>query len=84
MTKQQKGVAKVEGHPGMMKDLDTGVIQNTNLQDRERYRIAKRTASNNVETQAELLKLKREVRELGSVKEELTELKGLLKQLLDK
>ena len=75
---------KVDGYPGMVKDTVTGVISNMNVNDRDRYRIARKTATNGVETQAELLKMKSEMKELKEVKEELNELKDLIKQLLDK
>ena len=75
---------KIDGHPGLTKDPQSGVIHNANRAERQAYRIAKKQANNGLETQAELLKLKREVRELGEVKEELKELKELLKDLLNK
>ena len=84
MMDNQDQFANVEGHPGLKKDTHTGVINNINIVDRERYRIAKKAASNNLETQSELLKLKRELKKVDEVKEELNELKDLIKQLLNK
>ena len=84
MDNQNNPIANIEGHPGLTKNLNTGVINNNNKKDRERYRIAKRTASNAVETQSELIKLKRDLAEFKEVREELNELKDLVKQLLNK
>ena len=64
---------KVEGHAGFLKDEDTGVITNNSQSAREKYRIEKQRA----------LKTEQNDVELQEVKQELSELKGLLKQLLN-
>ena len=75
---------KVEGHPNIYKDTETGVIVNRGQTDRERYRLAKQQARQTFEQRCELDELKHELDELKDVKEELNELKGLLKELLSK
>lgn len=75
---------KVEGHPGVYKDTDTGVIVNRGQTDRQRYRIAKQQARQTFEQRCEIDELKTELEDLKEVREELDELKGLLKELLSK
>jgi cell shape-determining protein MreC len=75
---------KVEGHPGIYKDIKTGVIVNRGQTDRERYRTAKRQARQTFEQGCEIEELKRDLEELKDVKEELSELKDLLRELLSK
>ena len=65
---------KIEGHQELFKDEDSGVIVNRSLVDRERYRLAKKTAQDNLESKQEISKLKNEV----------SEIKYLLQQLLRK
>ena len=65
---------KIEGHQELFKDEDSGVIVNRSLVDRERYRLAKKTAQDNLESEQEISKLKNEV----------SEIKYLLQQLLRK
>mgnify|MGYP007061973355 CR=1 FL=1 len=66
--------SKVEGHPSLVKDTDTGVIMNRENSDRTRYRTAKKQAIMNLDSQQEISRLS----------DELDEIKGLLKQLLVK
>ena len=75
---------KVEGHPDIYKDPNTGVIVNRGQTDRERYRRAKQQARQTFEQGCEIDELKRELDELKDVKEELSELKDLLRELLSK
>ena len=65
---------KIEGHQDLFKDEDSGVIINRSLVDRERYRLAKKNAKDNLESK----------QEISQLKEELSEIKYLLKQLLRK
>ena len=57
---------KVEGHDDLYKNMETGVILNRSSSDRDRYRIAKHQALQNLESQQEIQNLKNEV---GEIKE---------------
>ena len=63
---------KVEGHTNIYKDMDTGVITNHNTSDRDRYILAKQQAMKNINSQTELEELK----------EEMDEIKSLLRKLV--
>ena len=65
--------ARVEGYNNVLKDEQTGVITNNNSSDRDRYRLAKQQAEKNLESQEEI----------QSLKEEIGEIKDLLKQLIN-
>jgi len=65
---------KVEGHPNLVKDTDSGVIHNRESNDRDRYRTAKRQALMNLDSQTEIARLSSEI----------DEIKSLLKQLVNK
>ena len=64
---------RVEGYNNVFKDEYTGVITNNNNSDRERYRLAKEQAKKNMESQEDIKDLK----------EELNDIKTLLKQLIN-
>ena len=64
----------MDGYNGVFKDVNTGVITNNNNSDRERYRLAKEQARKNMESQDEIKELK----------EEVSEIKDLLRQLINK
>ena len=65
--------ARVEGYTNVFKDEESGVISNNNSSDRDRYRLAKQQAKKNMESQDEIKELK----------EELDEIKGLLRHLIN-
>lgn len=65
---------KVDGHDGLYKDPDTGVIVNRSSTDRERYKIAKMNALKQVESREEI----------DEMKKDISEIKSLLHQLLRK
>tara|TARA_Y100001937_G_C6948106_1_gene253385 strand:- start:313 stop:519 length:207 start_codon:yes stop_codon:yes gene_type:complete len=64
----------VEGHPNLYKDPETGVIVNRESSERARYRLAKEQAKMNRLNSAEL----------ETLRDEMDEIKSLLKQLLNK
>ena len=64
----------VEGHSHLYKDENSGVINNRSSSERERYRLAKRQALSQIEQKAEL----------DEMRDEISEIKDLLKQLLNK
>ena len=64
---------RVEGHQSLFKDSDSGVIVNREGSDRSRYQMAKQQALDNIESR----------RELSEVRQELDEIKTLLKRFLN-
>jgi len=64
---------RVEGHNSLLKDEYTGVITNNNNSERERYRLAKEQAKKNMESQDEIKEMK----------EEMSDIKDLLRQLIN-
>ena len=66
--------SRIDGHPNLYKDMETGVIVNRSNTDRERYRIAKQQSRSTMNTE----------QELSSLRDEIDEIKSLLKQLIDK
>ena len=64
---------RVDGHSSLYKDTDSGVIVNREDSDRSRYQTAKRQAHQNMESQ----------RELSEVREELNDIKEMLRMIMD-
>ena len=64
--------AKVEGHPNLVKDMGGHVLHNRDYSERNRYRAAKAAALDRIEDKAQIQMLR----------EELDELKDLMRQLL--
>ena len=65
--------AKVEGHVNIYKDTESGVIENKDNTERSRYRIARDQAKENLQSKFEIERLSNE----------LSEIKSLLKQLVN-
>ena len=65
---------RVDGHPNLYKDKESGVIVNRETTDRARYRLAKQQAQMNVDSQEEL----------SALRGEIDEIKSLLHQLINK
>ena len=65
---------RVEGHQGLYKDEETGVIINRSNSERDRYRISKEQSLKNIKSQDDI----------NDMKKELSEMKNLLKQFLRK
>ena len=76
--------SKVDGHNNLYKDDKTGVITNRETSERQRYRLAKQQALMNLSSQGEIAELKKELKDLSSLRDEMDEIKGLLHQLLNK
>ena len=64
----------VEGHPNLYKDSESGVIVNREDSERSRYRLARDQARMNQQNSLDLEELR----------DEMDEIKSLLKQLLNK
>ena len=64
----------VEGHPNLYKDSESGVIVNRETSDRSRYRLARDQARMNQQNSLDL----------DELRDEMDEIKSLLKQLLNK
>lgn len=62
---------KVEGHPGLVRDENTGAVLNTNEQEVEAARARKKA-------------WKEKQKELDELKEDVSELKDMMKQILEK
>ena len=75
---------KVEGHNGIYKDDESGIIDNRQSTERRRYRLAKQQARMSLESKDDISELKRELKDLSSLRDEMDEIKGLLHQLLNK
>ena len=76
--------SKVDGHNNLYKDNKTGVITNRETSERQRYRLAKQQALMNLSSRDEIADLKKELKDLSSLRDEMDEIKGLLHQLLNK
>ena len=75
---------KVEGHPNIFKDTETGVLVNRGSSDRARYRVAKHQSNQTFEQGCEIDELKRDLEDLKSLKSEMGEIKDLLREILNK
>ena len=62
----------IDGYSNLYKDEESGVIHNRSSSERDRYRIAKRNSLAHVEQKAEL----------DELRDEMSEIKSLLKQLI--
>lgn len=69
---------KVEGFPGLVKDTRTGIVVNTNTSEIEAAKERKRRKKEQRESQEEINKT------VVELKEEIGEIKNLLKQLIEK
>ena len=67
---------KVQGHDGLVRDSSTGAILNTNRGDYDNYMIVK----NNV--MARETEISRQAEEINNIKQDVSEIKDLLHQLL--
>ena len=65
---------RIEGHPNLFKDSDTGVITSRDEGERQKYRYAKHAAVDQLQQKHEIDKMK----------EELSDIKSLLHQILNK
>jgi endonuclease/exonuclease/phosphatase (EEP) superfamily protein YafD len=69
---------KVNGHEGLVRDAKSGAILNTSKEEYKNYMIARERA-----LQQKVL-IEQQQKEIQSLKSEFSEMKSLLKQLLEK
>lgn len=68
---------RVEGHTGFVKDNYSGAVVNTSKSDYQKY-IARRNAKNKDDE-----KIKKIEEEVGSLKNDLSEIKSMLSQIIN-
>ena len=68
---------KVEGHDGLVRDQNTGAILNTNSLDYDKY-VAQRDAKNVEHKKTENIE-----RDISTLRQELDEIKSLLRELVN-
>ena len=68
---------RVEGHTGFVKDNHSGAVVNTSKSDYQKY-IARRNAKNKDDE-----KIKKIEEEVGSLKNDLSEIKSMLSQIIN-
>ena len=76
--------SRVEGHPNLVKDPNSGVTDIRDNDERRKHKLAVKQAKLLHDSHAEISELKDELKELSGLKEEIDEIKDLLKQLLIK
>lgn len=69
-------IIDIEGHPGIVRDMSSGAIVNTNKTDYENYLVSKSRAKNLNE------KVSMQAAEIQSIKSDLDQIKQMLSQLL--
>lgn len=75
---------KVKDNPGLIKDMETNAILNVDKYAADEYIRQKNLINNNRKMQEELADLKDKMGELEVVKNDIGEIKNLLKELLSK
>jgi hypothetical protein len=68
--------AKVKDHDGLVRDLSSGAIINTNRSEYENYMKARERALNHD------LAIAQQAEELNNIKQDVSEIKGMLLQIL--
>ena len=69
-------IVDIEGRPGLVRDISTGAIVNTNRVDYDNY------VANKVKSQALHQKIKTQDQEIQQIKGDLNDIKQMLSQLL--
>lgn len=72
-----QGFLKVKGKDGLVRDLSSGAIINTNTSDYENY-LKKRNANKHVKEE-----LEEQSKEINNIKNEISEIKQLLIKLIN-
>jgi hypothetical protein len=77
-------LVKVKDHPGLIKDTVTGAVLSVDKTAADEYLRQKNLLNSNRKMQEDVLKLKDKIGEIDSLKEDMTEIKSLLKELINK
>jgi hypothetical protein len=77
-------LVKVKDHPGLIKDTVTGAVLSVDKTAADEYLRQKNLLNSNRKMQEEVLYLKDKIGEIDSLKEDMTEIKSLLKELINK
>ena len=75
---------KIEGHPELRKDPNSGAILYVDHKADDEYNRQKRLINSQKQTQQEISDIKEKLADIETVKQEMTEIKALLKELVSK
>lgn len=77
-------LVKVEGRPDLVKDVESGAVLTVDKKASDAYLRQKALINNNKKMQLEFNDLKQKIDDLESVKQDVQEIKALLKELVTK
>lgn len=75
---------KVKDHPGLVKDTKSGAILNVDRKAADEYLRQKNMLNTNKKLQEEVSQLSEKIGEIDSLKDDMNEIKSLLKELVNK
>ena len=75
---------KVDGHPELRKDTNSGAILYVDHQADDEYHRQKRLINSQKQAQQEISEIKEKLADIENVKQEMSEIKALLKELVSK
>lgn len=74
----------IKGHPGLVRDIHSKAVLNTNRKSAEEYMLKTKTMSNLKSQTEEINTMKQKIEELSSVKEEMQHIKSMLEDIYNK
>jgi hypothetical protein len=77
-------LVKIEGHPELMKDTNSGAILYVDRKADNEYQRQKRLINSQKQTQQDISDMREKLEDLETVKQEMQEIKALLKELVSK
>lgn len=77
-------LVNVEGHPELRKDTNSGAILYVDHKADDEYQRQKRLINSQKQTQQDISEMKEKLADLENVKQEMQEIKALLKELVSK
>lgn len=77
-------LVKIEGHPELRKDRNSGAVLYVDHKADEEYQRQKRLINSQRQTQQDISDMKDKLADLENVKQEMQEIKALLKELVSK